>query len=258
MSNVQKAAAALTLSATLLAGNAAFAASNDLTDVKWSFADVSVNLLDWSKGTEKRNNHFKEDFVFLEVEGGVGFSWGEFYGFYDLENPGHSRDNDKHKDKRVATKGTFHYYLGDSPFSLYSQVYHFNSKGFYETNTVVGLGYRYRSDNGFWIKPWIGGHYVDSDRGYTGKNGVMAGWVFGYDFTALDQKFSVTDWTEIEVMRADEYKDVNGSTGVNGAIALWWHPFSKISAGIQYRYASKKLGYDGYNNAMIYTLKYNF
>ncbi|WP_281645366.1 outer membrane protein OmpK [Parendozoicomonas sp. Alg238-R29] len=251
-------AASLALTAACMAGTAN---AGSITEPLWSFADVSVNFLDWSAGTEERTRSpfgFKEDFYFLEVEGGVGYDWGEFYGFYDLENPGHSRDNDESKNKRIATKGTFHYYLGDTNFSLYSQVYHFNSKAFYETNSVVGLGYRYSNDSGLWVKPWIGGHYVDSDGGYNGKNGVMAGWVLGYNFKAMDQDFMITNWHEMEFLRADEYKDANGNFGINGAVALWWNATQHISAGVQYRYASEKLGLDGYNNAMIYTLKYNF
>jgi hypothetical protein len=49
-------------------------------DRLWSFANVSVNYLDWSNGTEARtaSNAAKSDFMFLEIEGGAGFSWGEF------------------------------------------------------------------------------------------------------------------------------------------------------------------------------------
>ena len=255
MKYTQKLVATLALSTAAVAGTAT---AGSITEPVWSFANVSVNHLDWSKGTEQRSHHFKEDFNFLEVEGGVGYDWGEFYGFYDLENPGRDRENEDGNEKRVATKGSFHYYLGDSPLSVYAQVYHFNSKGFYETNSVVGLGYRFSNDSGFWVKPWIGGHYVDSDAGYNGMNGLMAGWVLGYSFKAMDQDFMVTNWNEIEFLRADDYKDANGNLGINGAVSLWWNATQHITAGVQYRYASEKLGLDGNNNAMIYTLKYNF
>ncbi|MDN6315344.1 MAG: ion channel protein Tsx, partial [Halomonas sp.] len=41
----------------------------------WSFANVSVNYLDWSNGTEQRtaDNAAKGDFFYLEFEGGAGF-----------------------------------------------------------------------------------------------------------------------------------------------------------------------------------------
>ena len=254
MNAATKYTALLAFSTTLVSGSA----QANLFKPSWSFADVSVNYLDWSAGTEKRNNGGKEDFVFLEVEGGVGYSWGEFYGFYDLENPGNDREDEDGKEERVAAKATSHIYLGSTPFSLYGQVYHFNSKGFYETNTVLGLGYRFNSDSGFWIKPWIGMHYVDSDTGYSGSNGVMAGWVAGYPFQAMGQNFMVTNWTELEMNRASEYEAGNGDFGINGALALWWNATANISAGLQYRYAHEKLGFDGYNNATITTLKYTF
>ena len=65
------------------------AAQSHPLDRLWSFANVSVNYLDWSNGTEARtaSNAAKSDFMFLEIEGGAGFSWGEFYGFFDFENP---------------------------------------------------------------------------------------------------------------------------------------------------------------------------
>ncbi|MTI14198.1 outer membrane protein OmpK [Sansalvadorimonas verongulae] len=258
MNNTHKLVATLALSASFAAGTAT---AGSITEPVWSFANVSINHLDWSTGTEQRtgnNGNRKEDFNYLEVEGGAGYNWGEIYGFYDIENPGRKRENEDGKEKRIATKGTMHYYLGDSLFSLYAQVYHFNSKPFYETNTVVGLGYRYSNGSGFWIKPWIGGHYVDSDNGYSGTNGIMAGWVLGYNFKAMDQDFMITNWHETEFLRASKYKRVNGNLGMNGAVALWWNASQHISAGVQYRYANKKLGFDGNNNAMIYTLKYNF
>ena len=246
---------ALALSATCMTGAVN---AGDMTTPVWSFADISVNHLDWSNGTTKRSGGFKKDFTFVEVEGGVGFNWGEFYGFYDIENPTNSRDRTDGKDRRIATKGTFHYYLGDSPFSVYSQVYHFNSKGFYETNSVVGLGYRFNHESGLWVKPWFGGHYVDSDKGYSGTNGFMAGWVLGYNFQAMDQNFAITNWHEMEFKRAKQYKAANGNFGINGAAALWWNATQHISAGVQYRYADNKLGQDSNSNAMIYTAKYNF
>ena len=120
------------------------------------------------------------------------------------KTPEDSRDAKDGKNARIAAKGAFHYYLGDSPFSLYGQAYHFNSKGFYETNSVLGLAYRYNHSSGLWVKPFIGAHYVDSDKGYTGKNGMMAGWVLGYSFKAMDQNFTLTNWNEMEFKRQQE------------------------------------------------------
>lgn len=257
---------------TLAAGLCVLAAPTtwaDALDPQWSFANMSLNYLDWSRGTEERtaDNAAKGDFFFLELEGAVGFEWGEFYGFADLENPGSDRlEHDGRDNRRSAAKVTSHLYLGDSPFSVYLHVYDFRDYGFdvREQDQIVGLGYRRTFDNGFWIKPFLGAAHLNSNN-YTGMNGYMLGWVFGYAFKAFEQKFTVTNWHELTFERDDEYLHdnyVNGTAdemGNNGALALWWHPAEAITAGVQYRYSVDKLGSpDAYQNATIYTLKYNF
>lgn len=237
----------------------------------WSFANASLNYLDWSAGTEARttDNAAKGDFFYLELEGGVGFDWGEFYGFADLENPGNSRFDEAsggQDNRRTAAKLTSHLYLGDSPFSLYAHVYDFRDPGFNsrEQDQVLGLGYRHTFASGLWIKPFLGAARVQSS-GHTGMNGYMAGWVAGYDFQAFDQDFSLTQWHEQTFDRDDAYLTQNyvgeaaGPVGTNGAVSLWWHPHERLTAGVQYRYANNKLGTpNAYQNAMIYTLKFNF
>jgi len=237
----------------------------------WSFANVSVNYLDWSNGTEKRtaDNAAKGDFFYLEFEGGAGFDWGEVYGFYDFENP----QNDQHEEdgrdnRRSAAKVTSHIYLGETPLSLYFHVYDFRDYGFdsREQDRIVGLGYRHTFDNGFFFKPFLGKAWVDSESGsYSGSNGYMLGWVLGYGFEAFGQDLSLTNWHEQTFDRDDDYLSSNyvngsaGSVGTNGAVGLWWHPVDTITTGVQYRYSKNKLGTpDHYQNAMIYTLKYNF
>lgn len=239
-------------------------------DPIWSFANVSVNYLDWSNGTEARtaSNAPKSDFMFLEIEGGAGFSWGEFYGFFDFENPTNDQFDESSGGKdnfRTAGKITSHIYLGDSPLSIYAHLYDFRDYGFEsrEQDQILGLGYRTTFDNGLWFKPFIGAARVQSNS-YTGMNGFMAGWVAGYDFSALNQNFSVTNWHEQTFGRDDEYLEQNyvgdkaGSVGTNGALSLWWHPSDLITTGIQYRYSDNKLGTpDDYQNAMIYSVKLN-
>ncbi|AIA75279.1 hypothetical protein FF32_10600 [Halomonas campaniensis] len=236
----------------------------------WSFANVSVNYLDWSNGTEARtaSNAAKSDFTFVEIEGGVGYSWGEFYGFFDFENPTNDQFDESSGGKdnfRTAGKITSHIYLGDSPLSIYAHLYDFRDYGFNarEQDQILGLGYRTTFDNGLWFKPFIGAARVQSD-GYTGMNGFMAGWVAGYDFSALNQNFSVTNWHEQTFGRDDEYLEQNyvggkaGSVGTNGALSLWWHPSELITTGVQYRYSDNKLGTpNAYQNAMIYSVKLN-
>ncbi|HHO65222.1 MAG TPA: hypothetical protein ENJ71_01740, partial [Epsilonproteobacteria bacterium] len=55
----------------------------------FTYWDTSVNYLDWSAGTEQRakgKTNFS-DFVYVELEGGAGWDWGEYYFFADIENP---------------------------------------------------------------------------------------------------------------------------------------------------------------------------
>ncbi|MET1081358.1 MAG: outer membrane protein OmpK [Pseudomonas sp.] len=260
---------ALTLCALAVSTLASAAARADALDPVWSFRNVSLNYLDWSKGTEERtaSNAAKGDFFFLELEGGVGYTWGEFYGFADLENPGNDhREQDGRDNLRSAAKVTSHIYLGESPFSVYLHVYDFRDYGFdvREQDQILGFGYRHTFDNGLWVKPFLGAAHVNSNS-YTGMNGYMLGWVAGYDFQALEQKFSLTNWHEMTFERDDDYLSqnyVNGTAdalGNNGAVALWWHPLSEVTAGVQYRYSVNKLGTpEAYQNATIYTVKYNF
>lgn len=258
------------LSAGVLMAGAANTANADTFDPVWSFANVSVNYLDWSDGTEDRTstNAPKSDFMFLELEGGLGYEWGEFYGFFDFENPTNDQFDEASggaDNFRTAGKLTSHIYLGDSPLSIYAHLYDFRDYGYNsrEQDQVLGLGYLANFDNGLWFKPFLGAARVQSD-GYTGSNGFMAGWVAGYDFTAFGQNFGVTNWHEQTFGRDDEYLNdnyVNGkadSVGTNGAVSLWWHPSERVTTGIQYRYSDEKLGTpNNYQNAMIYTVKLN-
>lgn len=69
-------------------------------EFKGGFADIGVHYLDWtSRTTEKSSTKsHKDDFGYLEFEGGANFSWGEMYGFFDWENFYNGRHN-----KRVAS-----------------------------------------------------------------------------------------------------------------------------------------------------------
>ncbi len=107
-----------------------------------------------------------------------------------------------------------------------------------------------------WFKPFIALHYVDQTY-YSGNNGYVVGWVAGYDFNLVNQKFSITNWHEMEFDRNKRYGN-GGKNGFNGAVAIWWHPTASITTGIQYRYAYKKLGENFLQDGVIYSLKYNF
>lgn len=55
-----------------------------------------------------------------------------------------------------------------------------------------------------WFKPFIALHYVDQTY-YSGNNGYVVGWVAGYDFNLVNQKFSITNWHEMEFDRNKRY-----------------------------------------------------
>ena len=94
----------------------------------------------------------------------------------------------------------------------------------------------------------------------------MGGWSFAYDFTLLAQKLRLSQWNEIEFGRKEDfYLDENArpvgdgkSWGYQGVLALWYLPIQTLTLGLQYRYAHHKLGHIEYQDAWIYTVKYNF
>lgn len=218
---------------------------------QWGFANVSLNYLDWDSATEKKST--KEDFAYVELEGGGQFSWGELYGFFDLENLGYASD-----EMRAAGKGSIRYYLGRSNFSIYTHVYNFSEKGFSEQNRVLGLGYQFTTPTA-WVKPFLGVHDVTQTY-FSGLNGYMGGWVIGYGFRVADQSFLFTSWHELEFARKEAYAAGNGGKRLshNGAAAIWWNALAQITIGAQWRYATDKLGTAGRMNAGIATIKYNF
>lgn len=220
-------------------------------EMKSAFADISANYLDWSGGTEQKSS--KTDFAYLELEGGAQFDWGELYGFFDAENIGRSDD-----EKRTAFKTSVSYFLGDSKLSLYAQVYNFAALGFSEQNRVIGLSYAWGGP-GWWFTPFLGVHDV-TQTFFSGINGFMAGWVVGYAFQVHEHKFLLVDWHEYEFERKEAYAAGNGGqrTGHNGAASLWWNAATKLSLGLQYRYATDKLGTPGAMGALIYSAKYFF
>lgn len=246
--------------AALIAATAAFSAQ---AEYQWGFANVSMNYLDWTPHTTHKsgNSSHKDDFAYLELEGGAGFTWGELYGFFDLENAFNSKnDSDAGDNQRYTFKTTARIYLGDTAFNAYGHVYGTyslpgNGGNFHEVNTLYGIGYN-TDFHGLWFKPFAALHYVDQTF-YSGNNGYVLGWVAGYDFNLWDEKFSVTNWNEIELNRNDRYGN-GGRDGVNGALALWWTPVPSVTTGIQYRYADNKLGEDFYQQAVVYSIKYNF
>lgn len=234
---------------------------SSLHAANYSFVDTSVNYLNWSNSTEE--NSLQKDFVYLELEGGAGWDWGEFYGFFDIENPLSSYDDKPANDLRFVAKPIVDIYLKHH-FSLHLQNFIFHSKSFYVSNSVAGLSYKYSSGN-FWIIPFLGAHYLKSTY-YSGFQGYMAGWNFSYDFKLFNQKLNLFNWNEIEFARAKEsYESADGvaigdakSYGINGALSLWYKIIPSLSLGVQQRYAKYKLGSPTLQSGQIYSLKYYY
>jgi len=221
---------------------------------QYGFGDMSMNRLYWSDDTRAKAPE-KVDFNYLELEGGAQFTWGETYGFFDIENI--FKSDAEHI--RSAGKAVLRYYIpGNSGFSIYAHVYDFNSKGFSEENRVIGLGYQFQIPHA-WLKPFLGVHDVTQTY-FSGLNGFMGGWVVGYDFKIQSQEFQLTDWHELQFDREPGYAMPNGgSVGQNGAAAAWWNISpSPFTVGIQWRYAFNNLGTPGWVNAAIVTFRYGF
>ncbi|GAA4875836.1 outer membrane protein OmpK [Ferrimonas pelagia] len=248
------------LNTLAVAGAAALALSAPVSaEYLYGFGSVSANYLDWTDKTEERAG--KGDFLFLEAEGGAGFTWGDVYGFIDLENPfAGSGHDDANKDTRTAIKGNVGINTPVDNVQLFAQVYNLaDSSGYNVVNQKYGLRYTLFTESGFWAKPFIATHYAHNSYdggGFAGLTGGTIGWVAGYDFQAAGQKFSVSNWHETDFARDEAYNE--DSVGHDGAIALWWHATDNLTAGLQYRYSHNNLGSATYQDGMIYTVKYNF
>ena len=229
--------------------------AKDITTPNYTYQNISINQLNWSDNTKTRTTNGQKDFSYIELEGGAGFDWGEFYGFVDIENPTKSyKDTDK--SLHVALKPVFDIKLNDN-YYLHIQNYLFRSHTYSVNNLIVGLSTKYKTDN-FWIIPFLGSHYKD-DTYNSELNGYMAGWSFGYNTRLFNENITITQWHEMEFARDKDHYAANGSShGMQGAIKFFWHIDSNYTVGLQYRYANDTLGYHAYQNAIIYSLKYNF
>ncbi|MDF0604675.1 hypothetical protein HZU77_003280 [Neisseriaceae bacterium TC5R-5] len=237
----------------------------------YQFANISINQLNWSGSTLERTQAgpfgAKRNFQYLEAEGGLGRSWGDVYGFFDLENWNRNETEIKAADRRYTSKLIARFNLADIgtvPVKLYTHVYDTRGHEFFDQNRVLGLG----ADLSFgqvWFKPFLGWHQELQYQQGAHFNGYMTGYVAGFDFNAFGQPFSVTQWHETEFKRREHFTTLATPTGTeqhrtgqNGAVALWWTPVKALTTGLQYRYAVNKLGVAGNQNALIYSLKYNF
>ena len=209
--------------------------------------------MNWSDSTQKKTA--KEDFAYLEIEGGAGFNWGTLYFFSDIENPTQSWDDSPQSDLRFTIKPVVDIKIAQG-LSLHFQDFSLYSKEFYINNVITGLSYDVANTLGIVFKPFIGFHYQTSTY-YSGFNGYMAGWILFYNFSVKKQKFTLSQWHEHTIAR-DQDDGYENHIGTQGALALCWNINSTVTTGLQYRYASYALGEQSYQNGLIYSLKYNF
>lgn len=227
----------------------------------YSFNSMSVNYLDWRKSTEEKTT--KRDFSFVKVDGGFGYEWIDFYGYLTLEHPSKSYNDAFPNNQRYVAFVDTDIEMKNS-FKLHIQNFYVKSNDFYVNDFVVGFGYKYQNNNGFWIKPFIGVHHT-YDTFYKAWNGYMGGWVLDYRFRLFENQFSLFQWNEIEFKRDKKFYEDGGvaigdgkSYGLNGSLSFWWYLNEIFSTGLEYRYAKNKLGNIGYQDAFVYTLKYGF
>lgn len=255
----------LALSAGMFFSGATLASQSTLEEDSmftptYAFGNVSLNKLDWSSGTQERAPHLK-DFTFIEIEGGMGFKWGDIYSFTDIED---FANYSSREDIKLSGKIVVNAYTPIENVSVYHQTFFVSTNGFGTVDSVLGLSYK-ADVFGVKFTPFAGVQYSNHDAdwqsSFSGKNGYMAGWTAMYDFQVGSEKFSVTNWHEVTFARNHEYLRTAGELrelGHNGALALWWHPTRHLTTGVQYRYGDNKIGGHGNVNAAIYTVKYNF
>lgn len=220
------------------------------------WGNLHIDWQEWGHGAS--DSDFSQGLI--GVEGGMNFEWGEVFGFYDFE--GIDRDS----GQQTATMNLqAHTYLTDSGLSLFTKVYNTQGTEIKETNSFLGLGYTEIKGDGWWFTPWLAANYTTVYNEFApitntnGFNGATLGWSAGYVFDAFGESFILSNWTEIEMARSDEYALNNyGDTGVNGGLNLGWNITKDISATVMYRYYYNKLGNDGYGDILIYRIAYNF
>lgn len=223
--------------------------ASDFLKTTYSFSNLSVNYLDWSKKTE--NETSRKDFPYIEYEGGSGYKWGETYIFIDVRNPTHTySENSTHK-LSFALKPTVDIKIKNN-FALHIQDYDLHSQTYYTNDAVVGFSYKINTKFNFWAKPFLGFHYKTSTY-YTGSNGYMLGWLFNYKY----KQFSLFNWHEMTFNR-DVKDGYANHVGIQGALKFWYNTKQKVSFGVQYRYTFYELGSKSYQWGNIYSVKYNF
>lgn len=206
-------------------------------EFKGGFVDIGFYYFDWILDIMEKisKKFYKDDFGYLELEGGVNFSWGEMYGFFDWENFYNGCYVKSGSEQCYIFKNINCIYLGDIGLNFYFYVYGmyglFYCVNFYDDMFFYGLGYNFIG-NGYWFKFFFVKCYIDQIY-YIGDNGYVLGWVVGYSFLLGSEKFSVMNWNEYE-FDCDVFYVVGngGKDGINGVVVLWWNVIFYLIVGV--------------------------
>ncbi|MDF1884226.1 hypothetical protein JHD49_09760 [Sulfurimonas sp. SAG-AH-194-C21] len=206
----------------------------------YSFINLGINY------STAVDNTLNGDFSFLSAEYGTGWSFGEYYGNVNIQNPTKKYKIPAPNNLRYTMVNDLDIKINEA-FRVHYQDYHLQSDSLLVNDYALGFSYKYENPKIFWLKPFIGIHYTD-DSYFTGLNGYMTGWLLNYNFKLLNNNFSLFQWNEIEFLRTKSFYELSDGTpigdsksyGLNGAIKLFWHPTKKIKTGIEYRYSKYK------------------
>lgn len=228
-------------------------------ELKRVYGKISARYGDWNKGFV---NVDRGEVWSLIGDFGADFDRGEFSSFFESNVLNHAVEGRNH-----VTQFLGHYRpLEDSNFSLMGKLYMTMENQFGdELNMMYGIGYLGLKDKSWFIKPYLALHNLSSDynsKKYgqaSGFNGYVFGWVAAYNFEMFKEKFSLSDWNEVEFERNDAYAEQQGGkTGLNGAVTFTWKLIPRWTASVSYRYFNNKLGWDRYGDRINYIVGYEF
>ncbi|WP_458047406.1 outer membrane protein OmpK [Phytobacter sp. AG2a] len=228
------------------------------TELKRVYGSVSAGYGDWNKGFV---NVGRGEVWKAVADFGAVFDKGEFSSFYEMNVLNHPVDGRNH-----TTQFLGHYRLFESDVTLMGKLYmSMENKFGDELNMLYGLGYLGLTGKSGFIKPYIAVHNLSNDynsKKYgmaNGWNGYVLGWVAAYHFNLFGEKFTISDWNEIEFDRNDAYAEQQGGhTGLSGAVTLTWRFMPQWKASVSYRYFNNKLGYKEYGDRINYLIGFEF
>ncbi|MCL9780251.1 hypothetical protein M9194_02245 [Vibrio sp. S4M6] len=219
------------------------------------FGSVAANYYVPSPGTKDRSPYV--DNTSVALYGGSRFDWGELYGTASLHYL-----NKSSEQWRTRLKGSVAYKTGFKELRLYAQSHSVDGPGFSVDERAMGLSYRFEGQ-GWFVAPWVGALYSNTQRqsiGYNGFNGGIVGIRGAYTFKIMEEKFRIVGWNETEFSRDASYLAVMSETSrasLNGALAILWQANDTVSMGIRYRFMYNNLFLPVNTNAVIYSVQFN-